>query len=147
MSIESNITAGYLEAYPVTEHRTPNSTWLDLGTDDTLIWVTPWLGPSATIILHRFCTWFKQGEQPINISLEDVARTVGLVYTPSTNDRFIKTLQRLALFNLISFDPADTPKIWVKTHLTHLPQQLINWSALGFPDSTLVAFCSEEVNL
>ena len=126
MSIETIVEAGYLVAHPIPDRRPVESSWLDLGSDDALIWVTPWLGPSATIILHRFCTWFKQGEQFVNISLEDVARSVGLVYTPSTNDRFIKTMQRLELFNLISFDPADTPKIWVRTHLTHLPQQFDN---------------------
>lgn len=126
MSIETIVEAGYLVAHPIPDRRPVESSWLDLGSDDAIIWVTPWLGPSATITIHRLCSWFKQGAPFVHISLEDIARSAGLRFTPTNNDRFIKTIRRLALFNLISTDDNDNTKIWVKTHLSHLPQPLLD---------------------
>lgn len=65
---------------------------------DTLVWWTPILGPSATLLAHRFAGYVARGAQQ-QFTVADVARTLGMGQSTS---RVRATLDRLARFGVVT---------------------------------------------
>ena len=65
---------------------------------ETLVWWTPILGPTATLIAHRFAGYAAQGNEA-SFSLADLSRTFGM---GSSLTRVRAALLRLERFRVIS---------------------------------------------
>ncbi len=65
---------------------------------DTLVWWTPILGPSATLLAHRFAGYAARGGQQ-EFTLGDIARTLGMGQSTS---RVRSTIDRLARFGVVN---------------------------------------------
>ncbi|MCU0310710.1 MAG: hypothetical protein MUE36_07185 [Acidimicrobiales bacterium] len=65
---------------------------------ETLLWWTPVLGPTATLMAHRFATVL--AHQPrLQITTDDLARTFGM---GNSNGRVRATLARLERFDVVT---------------------------------------------
>ncbi len=80
---------------PIVENH-PDST--PTASPDTLVWWTPILGPTATLMAHRFATLTAGGDR-VSITMADLARTFGL---GESNARLRAALGRLERFGVIS---------------------------------------------
>jgi len=65
---------------------------------DTLVWWTPILGPTATLLAHRFAGYVARGDQ-VEFSLSDLSRTLGMGRSLT---RIRAALMRLERFRVIS---------------------------------------------
>ena len=79
----------------IVEHH-PDST--PTASADSLVWWTPILGPTATLMAHRFATLTARGDR-VSITMGDLARTFGL---GESNARLRAVLGRLERFGVIS---------------------------------------------
>ncbi|MFN3255001.1 MAG: hypothetical protein ACE37B_04850 [Ilumatobacter sp.] len=83
--------------------------WLDplvdeLGHDPRSIYVEQFwlgvLGPTATWLLRRLVSELEQRPDGYRVDLADLARSMGLSYTPGRSSPFAKALQRCTMFGL-----------------------------------------------
>jgi hypothetical protein len=64
---------------------------------DTLVWWTPILGPSATLMAHRFAGYVARGGE-MQFTLGDLARTLGM---GASTTKVRATIDRLARFGVV----------------------------------------------
>lgn len=92
---------------------------------DTLVWWTPVLGPTATLMAHRFATYVANGRH-VRFETDDLARTFGMGQSQS---RVRNALQRLERFDVATIEDRT---VLVRTalpplthrHLAQLPPYL-----------------------
>jgi hypothetical protein len=60
----------------------------------------PTLGPSCVLVLRRFAWWLEREPAGFDVSLEDLGRSVGLGTGTGRRGPIVRTLGRLASFNL-----------------------------------------------
>ena len=66
--------------------------------DETLVWWTPSLGPTATLMVHRFATYLRDRDE-MSFAPVDLARTFGMGQSLS---RVRNALARLERFGLVA---------------------------------------------
>ena len=97
-----------------------------------MFWL-PVLGPTATWLLRRFS--FGLVEQPAGVTLDihDLARSLGVAYSPGKHNSFTRALQRCTMFGVahqIALLPTLTVAVRTtlppvtQRHLTRLPETL-----------------------
>ncbi len=97
-----------------------------------MFWL-PVLGPTATWLLRRF--YFGLLEQPEGVTLDihDLARSLGVAYSPGKHNSFTRALQRCTMFGVahqIALLPTLTVAVRTtlppvsQRHLTRLPETL-----------------------
>ena len=95
----------------------------DADTDDTLTYLTPILGPSAVVVLHRIARYLNSGATVWVCDLHQLAATFGLGYHPDTTSQLTRTLMRLEQFGMIR-EHAGT--VEVRTRIPKLPRRWLN---------------------
>jgi hypothetical protein len=94
--------------------------------NDTLVWWSPILGPTATLMAHRFAGYVAHGDQ-MQFTLADLARTFGM---GQSMGRVRASFQRLERFGIISlhdqtlFVRTALPPL-TRRHLEQLPPYLV----------------------
>ena len=87
--------------------------------DDTLVYLTPILGPSAALLLHRMARYLTgEGITVATLSIEDMAASLGL-----TVARLKTTVARLAQFGMIRSTPTT---IHVRMMVPPLPARWLD---------------------
>ena len=94
---------------------------------DTLVWWTPILGPTATLVAHRFAGYVARGHQ-VEFRLDDLARTFGM---GESLTRVRAVLLRLERFRVISVNDCTVfvrialPPL-TRHQLDQLPEYLVD---------------------
>jgi len=96
MTIDHIVEAGHLVIEPLLDPL-EQPWWMRTDSNDLLTYVTPYLGPSATLMVHRFATYFTAGDVWLDFELPDLAQTFGLGHT-GINSPLMRTIGRIHRF-------------------------------------------------
>src|SRR5262245_4433164 len=96
--------------------------WLRSASNDLLAYITPILGPTATLIVHRYAWYFAVGDTWHHIELTDLGATFG-VNGRGVNSTILRSLQRIHRFGFGKIEP-HAPKIRIRTAIPPLSRQL-----------------------
>lgn len=107
-----------------------------------MFWL-PVLGPTATWLLRRLATGLEHDPLGYTVSMDDLARSIGVACTTGRHNPFTRALQRCIMFGVSYQVPSALHNaIAVRTvlpcvsqrHLSRLPEQLQNlhqeWSVI-----------------
>ena len=113
MSIAHIVEAGYIIIEPLTDPL-EQPDWLHADSEDLLTFVTPFLGPTATLMVHRFGSYIAAGETWIQFELQDLAQTFGIGYSGGVNNPVLRTIERIHRFGFGQLHPT-APKLHIRT--------------------------------
>jgi hypothetical protein len=121
MSIEHIVDVGYVVIEPLRDPlQRPD--WLPTASNDLLAFVTPILGPTATLIVHRFGCYFAAGYEWHQFDLGELAATFG-VGGQHRNSALLRSLQRIDRFGFGRLEH-DTPKFRIRTAIPPLAKSV-----------------------
>lgn len=131
MSLEAIADAGYVVIEPIHDP-IEQPTWLQSDSNDLLTYLTPIVGPTATLIVHRAGSYFAAGDTWLRFDLLDLALTFGVSVTRSVNSPLMRALGRIDLFGFGRLDDQQ-PKLRVRTaippisrrHAERIPRYLL----------------------
>ena len=97
-----------------------------------MFWL-PVLGPTATWLLRRFSFGLLEQPDGVTLDIHDLARSLGVAYSPGKHNSFTRALQRCTMFG-VAHQSALLPTLTValrttvppvsQRHLTRLPETL-----------------------
>ena len=98
------------------------STWLPAASNDLLAYITPILGPTATLIVHRYAWYFAAGDEYHHIELDDLAATFG-ISGRGVNSPLLRSLQRIHRFGFGKIEQ-PSPKLRIRTAIPPISRQM-----------------------
>ncbi len=100
------VEAGYLNVEPLIDP-IAQPEWLRADSADLLTFATPILGPTATLMVHRFAVYFANGDTYINFLLDDLGATFGVggIGDASPLLRAIDRIERFGFGRIDTFRP------------------------------------------
>lgn len=107
------------------------TTGIPADSDDALVWLTPILGPTATLILHRLARYLTNAPE-CAFTTSELAATFGLANTDGTpSPAFAKALKRLHMFGMARTIGSHTEIRLIipplpQRHLARIPTYLRN---------------------
>ena len=121
MSIHPLAEAGYLVIEPFVD-TLEEPHWMRADGDDLLKFVTPILGPTATLIVHRAASYFAQGDTWLQFDILDLALTFGLGSQLSRHAPLSRAIERIDRFGFGQLD-MRTPTLRVRTAIPPIPRR------------------------
>src|SRR5829696_8478862 len=121
MNVDHILEAGYVIIEPL--HDTlEQPEWLKAASNDLLAYITPILGPTSTLIVHRFAWYFAAGAEWHQIQLDELAATFG-VSAGGINSPLVRSVQRIHRFGLGRIEPTS-PKLRIRTAIPPISRQM-----------------------
>ena len=121
MNVDHIAEAGYVLIEPL--HDTlEQPEWLQAASNDLLAYITPILGPTATLIVHRYAWYFAAGDEYHHIELDDLGATFG-ISGRGVNSPLLRSLQRIHRFGFGKIEHTS-PKLRIRTAIPPISRQM-----------------------
>ena len=122
MTIEHIVDAGYVVIEPYVD-QLEDPTWMRAGSNDLLAYATPILGPTATLIVHRFGCYFEAGHLWHHFDLRRARRHLRRQRRQGPLLlRIVKAIGRIDRFGFGRLAPAS-PKLLIRQAIPPLSQR------------------------
>ena len=121
MNVNHIAEAGYVIIEPLHD-QLEQPEWLQSASYDLLTYITPILGPTATLILHRYAWYFTAGDVWHQIELDDLGATFG-VSARGVNSPILRSFQRIDRFGFGKIEPIS-PRVRIRTAIPPLSRQM-----------------------
>ena len=119
MTIEHIVDAGHVVIEPLHDPL-QQLHWLPAASNDLLAYITPILGPTATLIMHRYAHYFAAGHDHHQLGLDELGATFGI---RGRNNVLVRSLSRIDRFGFGRLAP-NTPTLRIRTAIPPLAQRV-----------------------